>query len=75
MSENQAVGHVIGALTLTLGEDVPPIELGKITLPLKISRVTGSQTQGTSFGIAVDLDMVKSDIRAIFRNSETESGQ
>ncbi len=72
MSNNNTVGYVTGTLSLKLGDDLPPIELGMITLPLKVKRLIRDTTNYADFGIGVDLDAVKHEIAAIFRNNEDE---
>ena len=67
---NTTAGHITGTLSLTI-DGADPIDIGKIALPLIVTRLDDQRTGRMAFGLGVDLDAVRRDVAELFRQAET----
>lgn len=65
-------GHITGHLMLRIDGAPEDIDMGAITLPLVVTRVSDDRTGRLALGLGVNLDDVRRDIAAIFTNSRED---
>ena len=65
-------GHIAGHLLLRIDGAPEDIDMGAITLPLVVTRVSDDKTGRLALGIGVNLDNVRSDIIAIFTDNRED---
>ena len=62
-------GHITGTLSLAI-DGAAPIDIGKIALPLVVTRVDDASGR-LALGLGVNLDAVRRDVAELFRQAET----
>jgi hypothetical protein len=64
------VGNVTGDLILVIGD--AEIKIGKVTIPLEVTRVCKPGDSRMTLGLGVDLESVRDTVAEIFRQNRNE---
>ena len=61
--------RIMGTLSLTI-DGAPPIDIGKVTLPLVVTHIDNPSTGRMAFGLGVNLEAVRNAVTELFRQAE-----
>lgn len=64
------VGNVTGDLILVIGD--AEIKIGKVTIPLEVTRVCNPGDSRMTLGLGVNLESVRDTVTEIFRQNRNE---